>query len=151
MQKLLPALLHLQGERVDKQGPKDSVPETSRDSESILVVEEVVLEVVLLELLVPQRKVLVVQEVVGQVVADVSEYAAAEHAGSDGPVERKEEVGELPEGRGQRDKESWGHDQTVLVHGQIVMDSVKEEVQREAGSVIRQPPSDIVLVACAGT
>jgi hypothetical protein len=139
-----PASLHLQGERVHKEGPKDSVPEASRDSKAVLVVEEVVLEVILLELLVPEGKILVVQEVVGQVVADVSEHATTEHCRGDVPIVGKEEVGELPERRGQRDKESRRHDETVLVHGQIVVHSVEQKVQCEAGSVVRQPPGDCV-------
>lgn len=55
------------------------VPETAGDAEAQLVVEEVVSEVILLEVLVPQGQVVVMEEVVGQVVADVTEDATAEY------------------------------------------------------------------------
>lgn len=61
-----------------KLGAENLVPEAVGNAEAVLVVEEVVLEVVLLEALVPQRQVVVVEEVVGQVVADVTEKTTTE-------------------------------------------------------------------------
>lgn len=85
-------------------GAEDDVPEAARDTEAQLVVEEVVGKVVLLEVLVPEREVLVVEKVVGKVVADVAEDAAAIGSGGDVPVEEEDGVGQLPERRGQGDE-----------------------------------------------
>lgn len=79
-------------------GAENLVPEGAGDAEAILVVEEVVLEVILLELLVPQGEVLVVQEVVRQVVANVAENSAAVCGGSKIPV-GEDGMGQAPEGR----------------------------------------------------
>lgn len=95
-----------------------------------------VLEMVLLERAVPRREVAVVQEVMRQVVADVAEDAAAEDAGCDVPVVEKDGVGELPEGCGKDEEESRRHNEPVAVHGKVVMDTVEEEVERKADTVV---------------
>ena len=74
------------------------------------------LKVVLLELLVPQRKILVVQEVVRQVVANITENATAVASNGTMPAPEDETVSKLPEGRSEGDEEGRGHDKTVLVH-----------------------------------
>lgn len=71
---------------------EDRVPEFARDTEAVLVVEEVVLEVVFLQLLVPERQILVMQEVVCHVVARVAEHAAREHSNGNKPVPEEDEV-----------------------------------------------------------
>lgn len=95
-----------------------------------------VLQVVFLELLVPQWEVLVVEEVMGQVVADVAEDAATVGSHRSMPVPEDQAVGELPERSSKDDEESGRHDQAILVHGQVVMNAMEEEVQRDAHSVI---------------
>lgn len=117
-------------------GAKNLVPEGARNAKAILVVEEVVLEVVLLELLPPQRKVLVVQEVVRHVVANVAEDAAAVGGGPHVPVPEKDAVRHLPEREGQRNEKSRGHDQAVFVHGEVVVDAVEGEVEGDANPVV---------------
>lgn len=82
-------------------GAEDPVPELAGDAEAELVVEEVVLEMVLLQLLVPQRKVLVVQEVVRHVVADVAKDAPTVHGSAGIPVVAEDGLSQLPERRGQ--------------------------------------------------
>lgn len=118
--------------------PKDAIPKATRHAKAIFVVEEMVLEVILLQLLVPQRKVLVVEEIVCQVVADVAENAAAIDGCSHIPVPEEQRMCDPPEGRGQNDEERRWHDQAVLVHGEVVVDTVQQEVRGDAPSVIRQ-------------
>lgn len=67
-------------------GAEDLVPESTRYTEAQLVVEEVMGEMVLLQSLVPERQILVVEEVVCQVVADVPEYATAVDGSTQVPV-----------------------------------------------------------------
>lgn len=54
---------------------EDAIPESARDPKAILVVCKVVLKMILLQLFVVRRQIAVVKKVVGQVVADVPEYA----------------------------------------------------------------------------
>lgn len=117
---------------------KDVVPELAGDAETQFVVEEVVLQVILLELLVPEREILMVQEVVRQVVADIAKDAAAVDGRAEVPVVREDDTGQLPEWCGQHNEERGGHDQTVLVHRQVVVDAVEEEVEGDANSVVRK-------------
>lgn len=94
---------------------------------------------IFLQLLVPQREILVVEKVMSQVVANVSEYTAAVHRCRKVPIEGEKEMRKLPERRGKSDKKSRGHDESVLVHGEIVVNAVQEEVQRDPDSVVRKP------------
>lgn len=74
------------------------------------------LEMVLLELLVPQRKVLMVQKVMCHVVEDVAKDATAVSCHGAVPVPEDDGVCKVPEGVGERHKESWRHDKAILVH-----------------------------------
>ncbi|KAL2273974.1 hypothetical protein FJTKL_03761 [Diaporthe vaccinii] len=117
---------------------EDTVPELAGDTEAVLVVEEVVLKVVFLELLVPERQILVMQEVVCHVVARVAEHAAREHSHGNEPVPVEEEVCQFPEWRNQHQKERGRHDEPVLVHRQVVVDTVQGEMQCDTDSVVRK-------------
>ena len=66
-----------------------------------------------------------VQEVVGAVVADVAEDAAAVHCDCGVPVVEEDGVGELPEGRGEDEEKCGRHDETQAVHGEVVVDAVE--------------------------
>ena len=68
------------------------------------------LQVILLELLVPQGQVLVVQKVVRHVVADVAEDATAVHGCGRVPAVEEDEMGQLPERRRENDKQGRRHD-----------------------------------------
>jgi len=70
----------------------------------------------------------VVQEVVGQIVADIAEDAAAVYGYGSIPVVEENGVGKLPEGGCQCYKKSRRHDESVLVHREVVMDAVKEKM-----------------------
>lgn len=89
-----------------------------------------------LEFLVPQRKVLVMQEVVRHVVEDVAKDPTREHCCGHEPVPIEDGVRQLPEWRGQYDEQGWRHDQTILVHREVVMDAVKEEMSCDSNSVV---------------
>lgn len=117
---------------------ENTVPELASDSKSKLIIQEVVLKMVLLELLVPERQVLVMKEVMRQVVANVSENATAVDSSCDIPVVGEDGVCKLPERCSQGYKQGWGHDQTVLVHGQVVMNTVQQKVSGDADSVVRK-------------
>lgn len=95
-------------------------------------------KVVLLERLVVGGQVLVVKEVVGHVVEGVAKDTAAEGSRGGVPVVKQDGVGELPEGSGQDHEEGGWHDEAVLVHGQIVVDAVEEEVGSDADAVVRE-------------
>lgn len=76
---------------------KHPVPEPTADTETILVISEVVLEVILLQLPPVGRQSAVVQEVVCHIVAHVPENAAAVCDQRSIPVVKEDEVGKPPE------------------------------------------------------
>lgn len=117
---------------------KHVVPELGGNTEAKLVLEEVVLQMVLLESLVPERKVLVVKEVVGQVIANVAKNATAVDCCRGIPVVGENGMSEVPKGSRKQQKHGWRHDQSVFVHGQIVVDAVEQEVRNDAISVVRK-------------
>lgn len=119
-------------------GTKDLVPKLASDAKAQFVVEEMMSEMVLLQLLVPQGQVFVMQEVVCQVVADVAKYAPAVNSSSCVPAVPEESLCQLPEGSCENYKQCRGHDESVLVHGQIVMDAMQQEVQCNEDSVVRE-------------
>lgn len=121
---------------------ENGIPETAGHAETKLVVEEMVLEVILLQLLIPHWQVPVMQEIVGKVVADVTEDAAAVHGRGGIPVVEEDGMGQLPE-RGREDhEEGRRHDETVPVHRKVVVDAVEEKVGGYAHTVIREPSEE---------
>lgn len=106
-------------------------------------------KVVLLELLVVGGQILVVEEVVGHVVKGVAKDTTAEGGSGSVPVVKQDGVGKLPEGSGQDDKEGGRHDEAVPVHGQVVMNAVKEEVRGDADAVIREVARKKRVSACS--
>jgi hypothetical protein len=127
---------------------KDDIPEPTGDSEAIFIVHEVVLKVILLQFSPVCRQRLVVQEIVSQVITDVSKDAAAEDSGCNMPIPIEDCVGQFPERGCKRDKESWRHNQPEFVHRKIVVDAVKEKVQRKCYSVIREKSEDRSQYMC---
>lgn len=121
-------------------GAENAIPEPAGDAKAKLIVKEVVLKVVLLQFLVPERQVLVVKEVVRQVVADVTKDASAINSGSGVPAVRKNPMSQLVERRGENYKKCRRHDEAILVHRQVMMDAVEEEMHGNANSVVRKPP-----------
>ena len=98
------------------------------------------LEMELLEALVPHGQVVVVQEVMSQVIADIAKNGAAVDRGCNAPIPVKDKMRELPERRRKNGKESRRHHESVLVHGEVVMNSVEREVEGDADAVVREPP-----------
>ena len=109
-------------------GTEDAVPETASDAKAILIVGKMVLEMVLLELLVPGRKLLMVQEVVGHVVEGVPEDTTSVSSCRSIPIVEKNGVRKLPEWCCKRGEQRGRHDQSILVHGKIVVDAVEKKV-----------------------
>jgi hypothetical protein len=114
------------------------VPELCGDAKAELVLQEMVLQVVLLEILIPERQVLVVEEIVSHVIADITKDATTVDCGRSIPVVGENSVCEIPERSCKQHKHGWRHDKSVPIHGQVVMDTVKQEVGNEAISVIRE-------------
>ena len=82
----------------------------------------------------------VMQEVMGQVVADVTEDAAAVYRYGDVPVPVKDEEGEAVEGGGEHDEKGGRHDEAEFVHGEVVVDAMEEEVQGYTDAIVREIP-----------
>lgn len=95
-------------------------------------------KMVLLEFLVPQRKVLVVKEVMCEIVADVSKDAATVSCTSSIPVVEEYSMCKLPERSSQSSEERRRHDKTILVHRKIMMDAVKDEMKCDSNTVVGQ-------------
>lgn len=81
---------------------------------------------------------LVVEKVVGHVIAGVSKNATAIRSQSCRPVPKNDGVCKLPERCGESDEQGRRHDKPVFVHGEVVVNAVKEEMQGEANAVIWQ-------------
>jgi hypothetical protein len=71
---------------------------------------------------------LMVQKVMGHVIESVSEYATTESSSCCVPVPEDEGMCEFPERRGKYDKECRWHDKSVLVHGKVVVNAMKEKM-----------------------
>lgn len=69
-----------------------------------------------------------VQKVVREVIADVSEDTSTEDGRCGIPIPEEDRVGKLPEGRSEDDEESGRHHQSQLIHGKIVMNTVEQEM-----------------------
>ena len=83
------------------------------------------------------------QKVVGQVVADIAEEAAAENRSGCVPVLEEECVRQVPERNRKYGKQGWWHDESVLVHWQVVVNAVKKEMERDSGPVVREVAEDV--------
>lgn len=76
----------------------------------------------------------------GQIIAYVPEDAATVHHQSSIPVVEEDGMSQFPEWCSQNDEQSRWHDKSVFVHWQVVMNSVKEEMQRDTHSVVGKDP-----------
>lgn len=112
------------------------VPEPTANTKAILVIGEVVLEVVLLQLPPISRQSAVVQEVVCHIVAHIPKYTAAVCDQCSVPVVEEDEVGEPPERCCKGHKERRWHDETIFVHWKVMMNTVEDEVQRDAHTIV---------------
>lgn len=67
---------------------------------------------------------LVVQEVVGAIVANVAEDATAVDCHCCVPIVEEDCVGELPERRGENQEKCGRHDESQAVHWEVVVNAV---------------------------
>lgn len=81
---------------------------------------------------------LVVQEVMGHVVACVSKDATTVRGHSSVPVPEDYTVGKLPERRCKSNEKCRRHYEAVLVHWKVVMDTVEEEMEGDSDAVVRK-------------
>lgn len=72
------------------------------------------------------------------IVADVTKDTPTEYRGSYRPVPVEHSVCEFPEWGCKSNKESGRHDQSKLIHWEIVMDTVKQKMCCQANSIIRK-------------
>jgi hypothetical protein len=86
----------------------------------------------------PKDILLVVEKVMGHVVASVTKDASTIRSQCRIPVPEDDSVCKFPEGCGKRDEECRGHDKPVLVHREIMMNAVEKEMQGNANTVVWQ-------------
>lgn len=87
----------------------------------------------------------VVEEIVRHVIANVSEDTTTVRQHSGVPVIEDHRVRKFPERRGEKNEQSWWHHKSVLVHRQVMVDSVKEKVQSDTDSVVRKKSDKSML------
>jgi hypothetical protein len=97
-----------------------------------------VLEVVLLQLLPVSWQRFVVEEIMCQIIADIPEYPATEDSGCDGPIPKEYGMRQFPEWHCEDKKEGWWHDQSELIHGKVVVDTMQEKMQCKRNTVFRE-------------
>ena len=85
-----------------------------------------------------------VKKVVCHVVADISEDTTAVRQHTGIPVVVEDRMRQLPERSSKKNKQSRWHHKSILIHGQVVMDAVQEEMQDDANSIVRKKPSEIL-------
>lgn len=68
------------------------------------------------------------QKVVGQVIADVTEYTSTEHGHGDVPIPVKDKVGEVVERYSENEEQGWRHDKSEFVHGKVMMDAMEKKM-----------------------
>lgn len=78
------------------------------------------------------------EEIMGQIVADVPKDTAAVYQQRRVPIVKEDRMSQLPERRRQHDKQSRGHHESIPVHRQVMMDPVKQEVETESNSIVRE-------------
>lgn len=77
-----------------------------------------------------------VKEVVSKIVADVAEDATTVDSSSGMPAVGKDSMGKIPEGGCKHHEESGRHDQSILIHGQVMVNTMEQEVQSDANTVV---------------
>lgn len=114
------------------------IPETTRNTKAVLVVHEVVLHMILLQLFPVGRESLVVEEVMCEIVTNISEYGTTEDICSGRPIVEENHMSESPKRCGKSKKQCRRHHQSQFVHRQIVMNPVKQKMCGQSDSVIRK-------------
>lgn len=79
-----------------------------------------------------------VKEVMSQVIADITKDTATVDSGRGIPVVGENGVCEVPKWSSKQHEHGGRHNKSVLIHGQVVVDAVKQEVCNDAISVIRK-------------
>ena len=72
-----------------------------------------------------------------QVIANVAEDTTAEDCRSGVPAVEEDSVGQFPERNRENDEQCWRHHESELVHWEIVVDAVEEEVERDEHTIVR--------------
>lgn len=70
------------------------------------------------------------------IVADVAKNTTTVHSRGSVPVIEEDGVGEVPERRSEKYEERGRHDQAQPVHGKVMVDTVKQEVQRDGHTIV---------------
>lgn len=122
-------------------GAKNVIPDLGSDTEAELEVFVVVFEVVLFHLPHVLWEFCVVEGVMHAVVDDVHGEGAADDAVGDGVWEQG--MCELGKRVAEHEEEQRRHDESKPVHGQEVVDAVKEEVEREERGLVRKDVVDV--------
>ena len=81
-----------------------------------------------------------VQEVMGQIIADIPKDTAAENSSCRMPIPIDDCMSKLVERRSQDHEESRWHHQAQLVHRQIVMDAMQQKVSSYTDTIVREVP-----------
>lgn len=79
------------------------------------------------------------KEVVRQVVADVSENATTEDSGGYTPIPIEDGMCKLPKRSCKYEEKGGWHDKSELVHREVVMNTMKQKVESESNSIVREP------------
>lgn len=82
----------------------------------------------------------VVQEVMSQIIADIAENSTTKHSSRRTPIIKEDSMRQLPERHRKNYEESWRHDKSISVHGQVVVDTVQQEVCCKSYAVVWQVP-----------
>ena len=87
-----------------------------------------------------QYILLVMEEVMSLIIADVAKNTSAEGRNSSIPVVEEDGMSQLVERNSEDNEEGRRHDETVAIHRQVMVNAMKEEMGGYANTVIWKVP-----------
>lgn len=90
------------------------------------------------------------QKVVCQIIANVAKNTTTIYRDSSVPVVEENGMSELPERRRQHNEESWWHDQSVLIHREVMVNAMEKEVKCDSYTVVWKVPTEVSFVDVPG-
>lgn len=79
-----------------------------------------------------------VKEIVRHVIANISEDTATVYKRGSKPVVEEDRMRQFPERHSKNDEQCRGHHKSILVHRQVVVDSMQKEMQSDTDTVVRK-------------
>ena len=84
----------------------------------------------------------------GKVVANVAENSPTEDGGCHIPVPVEDRMREVVEWCCEEDEEGWGHNESVTIHWEVMVNAMKKEVGGDSNAIVREVSRMEQLARC---